>query len=120
MTVKNNLPDQNISNELYFLAHLLPISIAGLMGLSLFLFSSFLPSKLPLFFSLAWGEEQLGIIQQFLIIPASLVLISLINLIISWHLHSSQTFLKNILLLSSLLITVILIITFIKIIFIFI
>lgn len=116
---KNSL-NTDVSNELYFLAHLLSISLAILMTIFLFLFLNFLPQKLPLFYSLAWGDNQLVSRQQFLIIPGSLTLISLVNLIISWQLHSSQSFLKNILLLSSLVITIILTVTFLKIVFIFI
>ena len=38
--------------------------------------SDFLPPKLPLFYSLPWGEKQLAQNQQLLIIPASIAIIS--------------------------------------------
>lgn len=76
----------------------------------------FLPAKLPLFYSVAWGNKQLATHQQFLIIPASIILITLLNLTISWQLHSSQSFFKKVLLLSSIVISAILTIAFAKII----
>jgi len=79
-----------------------------------------LPPKLPLFYSLSWGEKQLVNHQQLLIIPGSIVLLTLINLIFSWQLHPQQTFFKKILLISSLLISLVLTITFFKIVLIFI
>lgn len=83
------------------------------------IFFRHLPPKLPLFYSLPWGDEQLANHQQFLIIPASIALIALLNLIISWQLHPSQVFFKKILLTSSLLNSFILTITFVKIFLIF-
>lgn len=87
--------------------------------LILFLFK-FLPPKLPLFYSLPWGEKQLAIHQQFLIIPASITIATLVNLIISLQLHSSQTFFKKVLLITSFVFCLILIVTLIKIVLIFI
>jgi len=80
----------------------------------------FLPPKLPLFYSVAWGNGQLATHQQFLIIPASISLITLLNLVISWQLHPSQSFFKKVLLISSIIVSVILVTTFIKIILMFI
>jgi len=99
---------------------LISINLGALMALSILLFLKFLPPELPLFYSLPWGEVQLATLKQFLIIPASIILITLLNLILSWQLHPSQSFFKKALLLSSLVTTLILIITFIKIVFIFI
>ncbi len=82
--------------------------------------SKILPPKLPLFYSLSWGEKQLANHQQLLIIPASITLVTLFNLIISWQLHPQQVFFKKILLISTLLVTLILTITFFKIVLIFI
>jgi len=93
-----------------------PLILSLIMILAIALFG-FLPPKLPLFYSLPWGEGQLATHQQFLIIPASISLITLFNLIISWQLHPSQVFFKRMLLLSPLVISLILTITFIKIVF---
>lgn len=98
----------------------LSLSLAIFMIVSILLFFRFLPPKLPLFYSLPWGDTQLTTHQQFFIIPASITLITLLNLIISWQLHLSQSFFKKVLLLSSLVTTLILTITFIKIVLIFI
>ncbi|MBI2196204.1 hypothetical protein HYU45_01185 [Candidatus Daviesbacteria bacterium] len=102
--------------ELYFWIGLSPL-LAGLV-LTTIIFSlfKFLPPKLPLFYSLPWGEEQLATPQQFLIIPASISLIALLNLIIAWQLHPQQSFFKKALSLSSAVVGIILTITFIKII----
>lgn len=93
---------------------LLALSLAIAL-LNIFTFK-FLPAKLPLFYSLPWGQAQLATHQQFLIIPASISAIAILNLIISWQLHSSQSFFKRVLLLSSIIVSLILTITFIKII----
>ena len=99
---------------------LFPILLSLLIALTILVLIRFLPPKLPLFYSLPWGEKQLAASQQLFIIPASITLLTLCNLIISWQLHPSQKFFQNILLFSSLLVSVILTITFFKIILIFI
>ncbi len=90
-----------------------------LMGLFVLVFSQRLPAKVPLFYSLPWGENQLVDREQLLILPATIILITLFNLIVSWQLHTSQIFFKKILNLTSVLISIILTITFIKIVYIF-
>ncbi|MBI2017582.1 hypothetical protein HYS92_00880 [Candidatus Daviesbacteria bacterium] len=90
------------------------------MSISIPIIFRILPEKLPLFYSLAWGEIQLASHEQFFILPASIILVTLINLFLSWQLHPSQIFLKKILLASSVIISIILSITFLKIVFIFI
>lgn len=97
-----------------------PLIISAAMVLFILIFYSTLPPKLPLFYSLSWGENQLGTPLQILIIPASIIALSLLNRFLSWQLHFSQIFFKKILIYSSLLITLIFIITFLKIILIFI
>lgn len=98
----------------------MPILFSLLIALTILILIRFLPPKLPLFYSLPWGEKQLAQNQQLLIIPGSIALLSLSNLIISWQLHHQQKFFQNILLFSSLLVSIILSITFFKIILIFI
>lgn len=83
-------------------------------------FYSQLPPKLPLFYSQAWGQPQLVAKQQFLILPAVLVLINLANIFIAYHLHPVQAVLKKILVLSLVLTDFLVIITAIKILTIFI
>ncbi len=86
-----------------------------------FIFINFfrLPSKVPLFYSLNWGQEQLAQKEQILILPMLAGLVFLLNLIISWHLHKSQTVLKRIIGLSSAMISFVILLTCIKIILIF-
>ncbi len=95
---------------------LLSLSVAIFIAIS----TKFLPPKLPLFYSLPWGEKQLVYHSQLLILPASIILVTLCNLIISWQLHSQQVFFKKILLFSSVLVSLILTITFVKVVLIFI
>lgn len=78
-----------------------------------------LPQELPLFYSLPWGDAQLGNTGQFIILPSTVLLITLTNLIISWHLHPSQIVVKRILSFSSVVIALLFLISAIKIIFTF-
>ncbi len=97
-----------------------PLLLSIAITLLIVLLSKRLPLKLPLFYSLSWGEKQLASHQQFIIIHASITLIALFNLIISWQLHPQQDFFKKVLLFSSILVSLILTITFVKIVLIFI
>lgn len=98
----------------------IPFLLSLIMILLILFLSKFLPPKLPLFYSLPWGERQLANHAQLLIIPAIIALVALCNLIISWQLHAQQILFKNILLVSSLLISLVLTITFLKLFLIFI
>lgn len=91
----------------------------GLSLLILFL-PNFLPTKLPLFYSLPWGEQQLAQRQQFLIVPAISLSISLANLLVIRQLHNQQILLKTILQATSIICSLVLSLTLIKIIWIFI
>jgi len=109
-----------LKNNLFIWTTLLAAFIAVALSLGILLFFRFLPDKLPLFYSLPWGERQLANHTQFLIIPATIILITLINLIVAKQLHPYQSFLKTTLYLTSFITTVILTIAFIKIVLIFI
>lgn len=78
-----------------------------------------LPSQLPLFYSLPWGDAQLGNLSQFIIMPSTVLLITLTNLIISWHLHPSQIVIKRTLSFSSAIVSLLFLITSIKIVYTF-
>lgn len=97
----------------------IPLFLSLFITLFIAFSSRFLPPKLPLFYSLAWGDAQLANHQQLLIIPGLISLVALFNLIISWQLHNSQAFFKKTLIFISLLVSLILTITFLKIVFIF-
>lgn len=81
---------------------------------------SFLPKRLPLFYSLPWGEEQLSTPQQLLIIPSLIICITLINIVLSWQLHKSQYFFKLILSFTAVISSVLLLVSLLKIFFLFI
>lgn len=117
---KNNLEDKSLSQKYFMWINFSPLILSLLIILTTIILLRFLPPKLPLFYSLPWGDGQLATHQQFLIIPASIALITLLNIIISWQLHPQQIFFKKVLLFSSLIVSLILTITFIKIVLIFI
>ena len=102
------------------LLSLAPVFIALILGTFVIFSTGFLPKRLPLFYSLPWGEEQLATPQQFLIIPALIISISLINLMFSWQLHESQNFFKKVLAFTSTITTLILVISLLKIFLLFI
>lgn len=107
-------------NKLHFWIGLFPLVLSIITALTIVILLNFLPPKLPLFYSLPWGEDQLATHQQFFIIPASIALIAPLNLVISWQLHPSQSFLKKVLLVSSTIVSFILTLTLIKIVLMFI
>lgn len=98
----------------------LPFILSIIITLLIVLLSKSLPPKLPLFYSLAWGEKQLVTHQQLLIIPSLMTLVALCHLIISWQLHTSQALFKKILQFCALLVNLILTIAFVKTVLIFI
>lgn len=112
--------EQSYFDKVYFYITLAPIFCALLLSTVILSLFKFLPNKLPLFYSLAWGEKQLATHQQFLIIPAIIILISILNMMFYLQLHSSQSFFKKILALSSVVCSLILTVSFIKITLIFI
>lgn len=94
-------------------------SIIFITSLYLFYYHQ-LPARLPLFYSLPWGEEQLVDRQQFFILPTVLLLITLINSFLAFQLHSLQFISKRILMFSLIIISLITLATALKILFIFI
>ncbi len=100
--------------------NMIPIAVALLTGLVIIILFRYLPKEMPLFYSMPWGKKQLANPQQFFVIPFLMILVTFINQIIAWQLHESQKFFKKILLITSFVASGILIITFIRIIWIFI
>ncbi|MDO8498504.1 MAG: hypothetical protein Q7S44_01845 [bacterium] len=78
-----------------------------------------LPPKLPLFYSLTWGQSQLADKSQFLLLPIILVLLNLLNLFLAFQLHSSQVVLKRMLWGSVVLIDAIILIGALRVLFLF-
>ncbi|RJP47742.1 MAG: hypothetical protein C4584_00055 [Armatimonadetes bacterium] len=83
-------------------------------------FYTALPAKIPLFYSLPWGEAQLVDKNDFYIIPLVVLLISITNIVISFYLHPLHYILKRLLLSSLVIINFIVLVTVLKIILIFI
>lgn len=84
------------------------------------IFYNQLPSKLPLFYSRPWGQPELVLKSQFLLLPLSLALVGLVNHVVALHLHPFQIVLKRIIYIGSTLVNLAILITAIKIFFIFI
>lgn len=103
-----------------FFSNIFALIFSALVFIIFFINRPNLPSQLPLFYSLPWGDNYLADLNQFLTLPFISVLIILLNIIISWHLHKSQSLLKRILSFCSLAITILTLITAVKIIYIFI
>ena len=120
LPTKLDLVNMNIHSNFNRYILFLPILLSLIQVCLILLFPKFLPPKLPLFYSIPWGENQLATTYQMLIIPGSLASIALLNLLLSWQLHSSQTLFQNILKATSFICTIVLLITFIKIVLIFI
>lgn len=109
------------SSDNYLLVPLLiSLSTTFLIVFLTFIFFNQLPSKLPLFYSLPWGENQLISKQQFFLLPIVLLLIILINAFIVSQLHHLQKVLKRLLIFSLIFIDLVILTTFFKILFIFI
>lgn len=105
-----------MSNKLHLWIGLAILTLSLSIALIIITTLEFLPPRLPLFYSLPWGDAQLATHQQFLVIPASISIVTLLNLMIAWQLHPSQSFFKKALLLSSVAVSLILTIAFIKVI----
>lgn len=110
-----------LKGDKFFMLPIIATVLTSIFITLLFLVSySQLPDKLPLFYSLPWGEAQLAGKQQFFLLPIILVLTCLVNSLIASQLHAVQFVLKRILQLSLVLVDVIILITALKIIWIFI
>jgi hypothetical protein len=90
-----------------------------LMGCFLLLFIVWqkLPPVIPLFYSLSWGEEQLGTPIQLLEVLGGSLLINLINFIIAVIFIKSYSYYARLTMIGSLVITSLLIYSIVKIIF---
>lgn len=110
----------NSQDQISFYSYTLALLIAIFITVFFLLTSSHLPKLLPLFYSKTWGELQLSSKLQFIILPLVIVLTTLINMTLSWHLHSSQVLLKRSLSIVTSLVALIIFVTALKIIYIYI
>ena len=94
------------------------LGVAIILGLLVVTYNN-LPSQLPLFYSLPWGEGQLVPISRIVILPSLTIILTLSNLLISWHLHESQQILKRMISLFSASLSLILTLSAIRIILLF-
>lgn len=108
------------TSDKYILIPIL-ISVTCLFLVSTLYFAAYqlLPPRLPLFYSLPWGADQLVVKQQFLLLPTVIVLLTLINLAIASQLHPLQYVLKRTLMLSLILMNIAMLITVVRTLFIF-
>lgn len=108
------------TQDQYFL---IPLSISLftvlLIIILILIFLNLLPPKLPLFYSMPWGDAQLISKQQLFLLPIVLLVIVLINSFIVSQLHPLQKVLKRLLMLSLIFIDLIILATFLKILSIF-
>ncbi len=107
------------SDKYNFFSIIITILILFIIVILFTIYLPSLPSKIPMFYSLSWGEPQLVNLSQFFILPLILILITMLNLIISWQLHSSQLILKRIINLVTILVAFLVLVTSFKIIHIF-
>lgn len=107
------------SDRFYSIPVALALVSASLITVTFLALSSKLPPRLPLFYSLPWGEAQLVQKEQILILPAIIIAITLLNSFLNYQLHNSQTVLKRMIMLTLVLISSIITITAFKIIDIF-
>ena len=92
------------------------ILIAAQLGLVLTFFSQ-LPTKVPLFYSLPWGQDQLANGQMLFLLPGICLAVLLINTIFSIVFIKSENFLSLCLNWSSVLVSIFSLITLARIIF---
>lgn len=107
-------------NRFSFYSVLITLALIFITFLFYLIYFANLPSKLPIFYSHSWGEEQLASREQFIILPLIVILITMINLIVSWHLHSTQILLKKIINFVTILVALLILVTSLQIIYIYI
>lgn len=100
------------------------LTAARLFGLLLAIFAAILiwkwnrlPPELPLFYSLPRGEEQLGSMFTLLLLPGLSLIIFLLHMLFGIYLIEKEQLAARILVSFSLLMTLVLLITFLKIVF---
>lgn len=108
------------SDKLMFFPILASLMFIFFSALFYFINTDKLPNQLPVFYSLPWGEGQLASRSEFLIILPLSLMITLVNLVIAWHLHDSQQILKRTLAIASSLVSLLISITMVRAILIFI
>lgn len=92
------------NNSLYSLPIRLFLIIMGISFIVLAIAFRRLPPSVPLYYSLPWGEEQLAGTSELFIIPFSIMIIFLLNLILSMLFLKKDHFLIQFLMWSSCLI----------------
>ena len=104
------MPWKKVTFHNYFLAAFI-MSVISILGI--FLVKKFLPPVIPIFYGKPVGEDQLGTFWFFFIIPAVSILITTVNFLIS--MSAKDEFVKKVLAVSALVISLTGVITVIKI-----
>jgi hypothetical protein len=104
-------------DSVIFWATSISILLALILSLIYLFYFDQLPFLIPFFFSLPWGDSQLANKNQFFILPSLIILTALVNLALTWHLHSSQLTMKRIIVSSTTVIALLTVIAGIRIIF---
>lgn len=84
--------------KLVYICIISTLSLSVISSLTIIWIKNALPTKVPLFYSLSWGQHQLAPINWLFLLPGITICIMGINLIISKQLHESQLILKRMLL----------------------
>lgn len=105
------------NNPIYFLPARILLVLLGASLLLLGVFFRKLPPVVPLYYSLPWGEEQLAKTNELFLIPLSIVILFLLNILLSIVFLKKDNFLVQLLLWSLATFTLFGLITLIKIVF---
>lgn len=118
---KNKTEYQNPSTTINHSSFFLPIRLFLFILIICFIILAVvfkkLPPAIPLYYSLPWGEDQLAKPSDLFIIPFSLILIFLLNLVLSLTFLKKDPFLTKFLIWNSCFVALAGLITLIKIIF---
>lgn len=108
------------SDKFFLIPIFFSLLSALMISLPLLFFYNHLPSSLPLFYSLPWGQSQLVSKDEFFILPAAILIMSFGNTFISSQLHSAQFLIKRMLTLNLILLNLAALVTALRIFSIFI
>lgn len=84
--------------KLIFISIATTIFVSIISTLGIVWFKDVLPAKVPMFYSLPWGQSQLVSPNTLFLLPILAVGITIVNILISKQLHASQLILKQLLL----------------------
>lgn len=83
--------------KLIYICVIFTLALSAISALTIIWVKNTLPAKVPLFYSLSWGQHQLAPVDWLFLLPSIAICIMGINLIISKQLHESQLILRRML-----------------------